>query len=432
MNSTPVSFRAGTKAHSPIERRHGAGSRRVGWSIPGFLLGVVLASPATARGEPTPRCAPDTIRAESGRPILCLGPEEPLASERLRSSQLEFFPDQAVSILPSREGTLRLLVGTTSTWILEGLGDLGEVRWTSVRAVLGPDGSPDANGYMGAAGAWVDGKGVQWALMHIEDHRDIPNIPGTRIPGFHASIGWARSSDGSHWERGDRVIWSMARKVEHDSSRTDQGAGEPGVVLDPSGRFLQVLWTDHSRFQGRGTAICLARIPLRDGSPVFDSCRKWGGADFDQPCGGGADIPILREESILGCRSCGDLLEAHPTWIPSLQRYAAVFGVWAWKGLADTLRTGTWIAFSDDLLHWESPTRLWNTASVPIPGRALKWEATLLRDRRGDWWLVYGATPKWPDADGTGHGHSMVRRRIDWLVDQVSWPKPRRRESPSR
>jgi hypothetical protein len=122
------------------------------------------------------------------------------------------------------------------------------------------------------------------------------------------------------------------------------------------------------------------------------------------------------------------------------------FGVYPWEGLGDTSLIGTWIAFSTDMIHWNDFARLLHDNSIPVPGKSLSWEASILPDgsSASTAWLVYGTTPRWPDSGG-GQGTHAVRRHLAWSsalsTSLVSRPAPpisvephgsRKQEGPER
>lgn len=368
--------------------------------------------------RPVFRPWPDTARDAAGRPVAALGPVQSLLPDAT-FPELQYLPDEGSALMPVAPGRTRLLLaGPGVSYLLSGTGNLGNVRWNQATKVLDSGAATDFdNGYAGTGGAWTDPSGKVWAFYHAEDHVDIPKIPGTSIAGFYASIGWATSTDsGRTWTKHGPLIRTRAAKIVHDPSRTDQGAAEPGVAASPDENWLHVAWSDHSRPGGEGVRICLSRMRMRDGVPVPTSCRTWNGTDFASPCLGGDAEPVLRSDLVLGARWRGDALEGHPAWIHRLGKYAMVFGIWPWQGVADTSRVGTWMALSTDMVHWERPVRLIHDLSIPQAGRSLSWEATLLPDGASDStaWLVYGQTPHWPDQTG-GRGHRPVRRHLLWL-----------------
>jgi len=374
---------------------------------------------------------PDTLRDANGKDVAALGPETRLLPPGV-FPELQYLPDEGSVLLPAPKNRLRLLMaGPGDSYLLEGTGSLGDASWSGYTKVLSPGPKTEFdNGYAGTSGAWMDAKGTLWAFYHAEDQVGIPPMPGTEIPGYYASIGLATSIDtGRHWTKRGPLIRTRDPKIVGDSTRTDQGAAEPGVVASPDGKWLYVDWSDHSRPENEGVRICLSRMRIAGGTLLPASCRTWDGHGFNSPCLGGQAEPVLRGELVLGSRWNGDALEGHPVWVPRLKRYAMVFGVWPWKGLGDSSLVGTYLAFSSDMVHWERPVRILHDLSIPVPGRSLRWEAALLPDGTSNStaWLVYGYSPHWPDSTG-GSGHRPMLRRLKWLEGPVlEWTLPVKR-----
>lgn len=400
-------------------------------SLTKFRISLLLAGVVSAAAiDPYP----DTVRDEGGRAILALGPQQELAASNLLGSGLDYFPDEGTSLLASPAGTIRLLVGTGSGWLMTGNGNFGNVAWTAVSKVLEPDSASEFdNGYAGFSGAWTDTTGRVWGVYHAEDHVGLPDIPGTQIPGFYATVALAVSNDsGKTWTKEGPLVRSHAAKDTASGAKTDQGAGEPGLVASPDGKWLYLDYTDHSPPDNLDTRICLARIPIQAGIPQPSLCAKWDGSGFTRSCLGGRDTSVLLADSVLGGPLRGIVLEGHPSWIPYLGKYAMAFGVFPWVGLGDTSLIGTWIAFSTDMIHWIDFARLLHDNSIPVPGKSLSWEASILPDdsSASRAWLVYGTTPRWPDSSG-GQGTHAVRRHMAWSSTSTSSLVPRTTPSAS-
>jgi hypothetical protein len=367
----------------------------------------------------------DTVFLDSGRIAVALDSECTLAATGTQG--LDYFPDEGTNPLPTADGTVSLLLAARqSTYILYGGNSTSYTGWTGAVEVLRRDSlSNFDNGYAGISGVWTAGPlsilqpiRPLYGFYHAEDQRSIPLIPNTQIPGFYACIALARSIDsGKTWTKLGQLITSAAAKIINDSTHTDQGAAEPGVVADPSGEFIYITYTDHSHTGGVGTRICLARIGILNGTIQGDSCRKWDGNGFTLPAKGGADIPVLIADPILGGPYRGDVLEAHPVWCAFLKRYLIVFGVNTWNE-PEPLTSGTYISTSTDMIHWSQAVQILKDYSVPYAGKSLRWEASILwTDRfQSQAWFIYGMTPKWPDGQ-SGQGHHLAGRRIHvWQV----------------
>lgn len=376
----------------------------------------------------------------NGQPFLWLGDEVVLVTSANgpyygNVPRLDYFPDEGTSLLPSKnkdEATILLSVGKSS-WKFSSGSIVGMNDFAGYEEVFKPDtASTWQNGYTGMSGVWVNSTGKVWGFYHAEDQKNMPNIPGTQIPGFYASIGVAVSSDtGSTWTAGRRLIVSHTPKNVATTASADQGAAEAGVVASPDGKFVYVDYSDHARLNGMGVFIGLARIPIQGDSLDLDACKKWDGSQFSYPCDGGLDVPVIQGKDVMG--SAGDALEGHPVWSNWLQKYMMVLGAYDYASLATTLRkSGTYVMLSDDMIHWAHPTRILEDWPVVFASKSLRWEASILwtNKEQQSAWLVYGQTDAWPDGNGNGAGSKMVGRGFALLMDAEQYAAPLK--SPSR
>jgi hypothetical protein len=322
---------------------------------------------------------------------------------------LDYFPDQATVRLPGTPDLALLVAATTSTYRLTGT-DL--LHLTGAARVLGP-GAPGAfdNGYAGIGGVYRDGAGTLYGFYHAEDQEGLPNIPGTRIPGFYASIGLATSRDaGSTWQKQGPVITSQKPKAwtAYDG-QADRGAAAPGVVLDAGGRYLYLFYEDHSRVNGRGVQIFVARADLTAGPPAPGRFSKYYDGAFSEPGIGGLDSVIISGKAY----DHADAMFPHPVRSAYLGLFVMIFNVdvWReWQSGRPAARSGFYLAYSCDLVNWSTPALLFVDNTVPVNGRSLSWQGSLLWDDPAEksGWLVYGYSQRWPES------HHMVARRLSF------------------
>lgn len=317
---------------------------------------------------------------------------------------LRYFPDTAVTVLRRSPTFQMLLTAGTSSFLVEG-NDL--MRLTRAREVLTPgsSGSFD-NGYAGISGAARVNDRL-YAIYSAEDHEGLPKIRDTPIPGYYGSIALAESKDeGQTWSKLGRIITSAYPKNSGLLfGKAVQGVGEPGLVVESTGHYLYLYYTQHHRRR----QICLARADLREGPPLPGRWRKYWGEDFSQPGLGGLESPIISVAS-------GGALFPHPTYSVVLNRYLIVFNV---DRLNDPNSSGIYVAHSKDGLRWSEPSRLVQGNSIPRMGEPLFWMGTILWDDEGgrDGWLVYAYSERWGNNPWgkdqyRGIPHYMVGRRI--------------------
>jgi hypothetical protein len=326
-----------------------------------LLLVLVVSGPGLAlAGSPSlPGEREGGGLAPSGRIVAQLGKREVI----LESGRygLKYFPDGCLAFVRFSPDYRILVAAGVSSWLLQGPGMKSLVSRGKVLEP-GKPGSFD-NGYAGIGGIARDpATGKVLAFYHAEDQEEMPRLP-SGIPGFYCSVGLAVSeNDGATFRKLGPVIRGSLPK--DSQGRGDQGCGEAGVVADKEGRYLLAYYSDHSRVDGSGVQICLARCPIEDALRT-DRWRKYYRGAFDEPGLGGKK--------------------------PS--------------------RSGVYAAYSRDGIHWSTPTQLISIRSIAAIGEEVGWHPTLLVSTlEGDCakgWLFYSYSESW--------GHTIPH----WLLDET-------------
>lgn len=360
-----------------------------------------LATPGWAQGQ---TFNANGLRATLGEQITILGNG---------ALGLRYFPDEGVSSIGDRSRVRLLIAATHDSYLVEG-PDL--LHLESARKVLspGPRGSFD-NGYTGISAVYAHRNGKLYAFYHAEDHEGMPSLGEDMPSGYYASVGVAESSDGGvRWTKLGQVVTSGKPKdFKAFPNHNARGAGLPGVVADTGGRYLYLYYTDQS-FASRGAQICMARADLSAGIPGPGQWYKYDGSSFAEPGIGGRDVPIL---SVFHLNRAHALFP-HVTYSAFLDRYLMIFNVNQWqesRGNLPAVSSGIYITHSRDGIAWNTPTQLVADYSVPVPGKSISWEATLLLNEESqgrEGWLVYGFSPKWGSAFFGRTPHYMVGRKI--------------------
>lgn len=339
----------------------------------------------------------DRIRAMRRETPAILG--DPQIRPRLGSQKtllghgqhgLEYFPDGRLAFIGRAPKCRLLMPAGVATYLLEG-ESMASLRPVGKVLLPGKPGSFD-NGYAGVNAVHQLRDGVLLAFYHAEDQEGMAKNPNG-VPGFYCSVGLARSTDGGRTftKLGPVLTSSMAKDPK---GTADQGIGELTVVTEPSGRYLYAYYTSHSRVDGRGVQICMARCPVAEAARP-GAWRKLHAGRFDQPGLGGKDTPVVSAQAMTA-----DAFLPHVVYCAPLRRFAMVFCVNAYRELeAQPRSSGIYLITSEDGIHWEMNARrqLLTSFTVPLLGKPLAWQPTLaLGDgpaARG--WLYYSYTESW-------------------------------------
>lgn len=333
----------------------------------------------------------------------------------LRDGQhgLKYFPDGAIAVVRKRPEYRILMAVGASSYLLEGENIESLVP---VGKVLAPGGGGSFdNGYAGISGAYYhSGSGELLALYHAEDQEKMGRFDNG-VVGFYCSVGLAVSrDDGATFTKMGPVITSHLPK--NPEGTRDQGCGEVCIVPDKSGSYLYAYYTDHSRIDGRGVQICMARCPINDkASP--GAWRKLYEGSFSQPGLGGKDTPVVTARDMRA-----DAVFPHVTYSGMLQKYVMVLNINFYMECINRTKpeqSGIYVAFSDDGIRWSEPVRLITAYSVPLLGEEIVWHPTLIWSD-GDpaaGWLYYSYSESWGHR-GSRKGHYMVGQPITFSMEQ--------------
>jgi hypothetical protein len=330
---------------------------------------------------------------------------------------LSFFPDQTPVVLGTAPRLRVLMAAADRTYLLEGSD------WTSLntaREVLAPEKRNDYdNGYVGIAGVHRASNGRLYAIYHAEDHVDIPRFP-SGIPGFYASVAMAASDDDgvSWWKLGPVITSAKDKSWTKLPVQYDRGIGEPSLAVDPSGAWLYVYYTDHSRANTAGLSIAMARAStdIRETSTI--TFLKYHRGEFSEPGLGGLETPIIR----LPTGPTTEAILPHVVFVPALDRYLMTFSVNNWndymtdQGLTNS---GVYLAFSRDGVAWSTPALLLRDYTVPLYRRSFCWGATIVLDGNDQriGWLLYGYSSNWGHPLQAATPHHLAGQRIRFDQD---------------
>lgn len=309
---------------------------------------------------------------------------------------LSYFPDQCICLLNSSPLVFTIVCGK-DTFLFSGQS------WSNVQPVgkvLQPTTKSYDNGYAGIGGLHRNSRnGSLVAFYHAEDHNDVPRIEYNNVPGFYASICLAISKDqGRSFSKGGQII--TCSQPKNKKGNPAQGVGDVTVTPSDDGKYLYAYYSDHSRVNGRGVQICLARSKIEDnGKP--GSWKKFHDGNFNEPGIGGKDTPVVSMKSRGGDAWC-----PHVIYLKHCGTFLMTFSVTNYTDLNQKRATnsGIFMAYSDDGIKWSEPQKLISAITVPMPGLAIAMHSTLIITKVGDskinGTLLYGYSPSWGDGPG--------------------------------
>jgi hypothetical protein len=245
-------------------------------------------------------------------------------------------------------------------------------------------------------------------FYHAEDQEGMTTV-GSGIPGFYCRVALAVSDDdGLTFAKRGPVLSGMAPKKPGGFG--DQGVGEPWILPEPSGKYLYAYYTSHERSAGRTVDICLARCDVAE-AMAPGAWKKFHSGGFDEPGLGGIDTPILTSGTLDADVMCPQVVV-----LPELHQFVLTFCLNAWRETPNANRSGIYMAFSDDGIHWppERMHQIWKVPVIAKNGNEVAWHPTFLPDdasgMRG--WLYYGYSKNW-GWEPPSEPHYLARRRID-------------------
>jgi len=360
-------------------------------NYPFTLLAVLLWAP------------PATLPAADNSTRIELGPPETVLADQALG--LRWFPDGRLAVVRTQPDCRVIVPAGVTSFLLEGPA-LG--KFTKATKVLdkGKPGEFD-NGYAGINAVVRAKTGELLAFYHAEDQEEMASV-GSGIPGFYCRVALAVSrDDGATFE--DRRPVLSSRSPKNPKGTPDQGVGEPWVLTEPKGEFLYAYYTSHERTDGRGVQICMARCPVAKALKP-EAWEKYYAGAFTEPGLGGKDTPILTSG-----QPDVDAICAQVVYLPPLHQFVMTFCLNAWREAGNAKRSGIYVTFSDDGIHWP-PERLQQIWSVPVLARygcEVAWHPTFILDgedgTRG--WLYYGYSENW-GGQPPHQPHYMKRRSL--------------------
>ena len=346
-----------------------------------------------------------TLLHASGSDVaIKLGDPETVLADK--AFGLRAFPDGRLALVRTKPDCRVIFAAGIASVLLEG-PEMGKFTKATQVLTKGKPGEFD-NGYAGINSVVRARSGQLLGFYHAEDQEGMTTV-GNGIPGFYCRVALAVSDDDgmTFTKRGPVLSGKMPKKP---GGSGDQGVGEPWILLEPSGKYLYAYYTSHERSAGRTVDICLARCDVAAALEP-SAWKKLHSGGFDEPGLGGSDTPILRSDT-----PDADVMCPQVVYLPERHQFVMTYCFNAWRETTDVNRSGIYMAFSDDGIHW-APDRMRQIWKVPViakDGNEVAWHPTFGPDETAgtQGWLYYGYSKNWgwkPPSEP----HYLVRRRIE-------------------
>lgn len=278
---------------------------------------------------------------------------------------LNFFPDQPISILNTKPLTFLM---TTNTGSGDGTVLMSGSDWKTARPLavtLAKSPGMFDNGYAGVGGVYLDrSKNELLAFYHAEDHANKGLSPSGQN-AWMGSVGAASSRDGGRsFRKLGQVLTSRHR---FNAKPASSGLGDISICVDKTNTYLLAHYVDFSRARKHGVQTCVARSRLSDrGMP--GTWKKYFEGRFSEPGLQGHESHIFS-----GWVDHADYYSPQVQYSKVLKKYVmvfcAVFYTEVHREPNQLPRTpkmsGVYLSTSDDAIHWNKPTQLFaNHAAI--------------------------------------------------------------------
>jgi hypothetical protein len=385
----------------------------VGIGVTMFLLSVNKkrenVSPVAETGIPIP----PVVNLSNGLRLV-LGEQQTLLNDK--ELGLHDMAGLGLAVTESKPGRLQFLfeVGA-STYSVEGT-DIRHLA--SARKVLTPGAAGEFDNCAAGVGEIVRLGDKIYAFYEARDCESMPVFLAGATHGVYCSIGLAESSDGGRtWlKRGQIVKSALSKEEENNPEKGVRGVGQPGAVLDTSGRYIYLYYACFSGCVTGTAQISIARSDLSKGPPLPGTWEKLYGGNFSEPGLGGKETVVFdsyASEKV----TC---MYPHVLFSQRLKKYILTFNASRSEEISEGLpptESGIYTALSDDGVKWSKPTKLVNTYSRRMVGVSIAIEPTIVLDSPEALagWLVYSYTPKLTNGTVSGTELYLAGRRIEFV-----------------
>jgi hypothetical protein len=281
---------------------------------------------------------------------------------------------------------------------------------------------------------WKDpGTGDIYAVFNANDSDDVKRIPGPGIGfrGRYFSAGLAKSTNGGLNFTKIGPILSIPKNA---TANDLQGDAFATVVMDPTSTYLYLYYGDMYNAQvRRGVQTCVARATVASkGLP--GSWKKYYAGDFVTPGLSvidtndytGAETDAVVSHPGLDSGFNGDAMYPHVVYSKKAECYIMVYASNTYSEIpeADSMgvfppadRSGIWVSYSKDAVHWVGQYQLVKAISIDYPGREVALHPTIVVNEDATTpnaikaTVYYGYSPKmWTGTPATQY---LVSQSVD-------------------
>jgi hypothetical protein len=369
---------------------------------------VQSSAPATVSGTATP----EIVLTDGTR--VSLGQQQVLLSDQ--DLGLRSLPMAGIAVLENRPGRIRLLLGAgKKTYLLEGV-DLNHLN-ALPRLVFGP-GDPGTFDNSSAVAFSVVQSGPKfYAFYQASDSEGLPAATLTGYSGFYLSIGLAESDDNGYtwFKRGQILKCSKPKEWAVNPQQGARGIGWAGGLVDASGKYFYIFYTDLSTSHAPVGQINVARCSLGNGPPFPGNWKKYYNGDFTEPGISGKETPVIDLYSV----GHAGAWYGRPTYSKTIGKYIMVFCAnqpREWEAGSPPQTSGIYLTVSNDLINWSVQFKLISGYTQRVLGKPILLAPTLIFDQgdQASAWLAYGFSPKYSTEtlSNVGTPIYLVGRRI--------------------
>ena len=319
---------------------------------------------------------PPVINLPDGLRVV-LGEQQTLLNDK--ELGLRNMPGNGIAVIEYKPDLLRVMFAAgPNTYLVEG-SDIKHL--TSAHKVLEPGGAGAFDNCGVEVRSVVGLKGQLFAFYQAADCEDYQSTSRweSMDPTKALALLVSRHRQYFAQRRSDHQM-CHAKRIRGFPKPRCRGIGQPGAVLDPSGRYIYLYYACYSGQKPVGTTqICMARSDISKGPPRPGNWEKLYNSSFSEPGLGGRELPVVHPDSSerVSCKF------PHVLYSQALEKYILTFNM---ERSAESdngsppIKSGIYLALSDDGIKWSKPAKLANAYSLRMLGLSISIEATIILD----------------------------------------------------